>query len=460
MIWKDLPSEETPISSSNLNKISDAIQYEEPTNGQELWLKKSKNLSPKEKTTTTNEKLGCHLKSGVTYSMSFDWSGSGMNIKENDNSGTTLRTIYGGTHITTTITPTQDCDVFINSWGVTEYPHNIMINEGSTALPYEPYDNSEILTKQDNSYNKFTDTVNVGVDSNSAGLWVEASKNMFDKYSMIYSDRAFLQFDTSSTKISDYGGTGTYILVIKLSEGKTYTISKRAGGRFRAGFTTTSTPRIDVNGVITSRLSNNDTGTSITFTVPTGSPYFVCNFYSSDQTLDVNVGYENILNSIQIEEGPTATQYEPYVVPNIKVFNNGQYETIVRKNVYSTEETIVGEFMGKTLYRKVISFGALPNNSGKSVAHGITNIDRVVDLKFIAQRGNDQSAGNFEALNISNSGNASSLGFNCYFNATNINIATNSDRSAYIGFLTVEYTKTTGGATLMSMLPPSNNEEE
>lgn len=456
----DFVNNTTPaLNGRNLNKLQDniedaieevenapiAVQYEQPTNGQELWLKKSKNLSPKEKTTTTNEKLGCHLKSGVTYSMSFDWSGSGMNIKENDNSGTTLRTIYGGTHITTTITPTQDCDVFINSWGVTEYPHNIMINEGSTALPYEPYDNSEILTKQDNSYNKFTDTVNVGVDSNNAGLWVETSKNLFNKNN-VSKLNAYFNEGTPTITSSD----ANRLLYIPCKPNTTYSITiSNATGTYSIGYTS----QVPAIGVSVSGVSN----TLKTITTDPNAKYLVLRYF---QTVQATITEQQALDSIQIENGSTATSYEPYVEPNIKVFNNGQYETIVRKNVYSTEETIVGEFMGKTLYRKVISFGALPNNSGKSVAHGITNIDRVVDLKFIAQRGNDQSAGNFEALNISNSGNASSLGFNCYFNATNINIATNSDRSAYIGFLTVEYTKTTGGATLMSMLPPSNNEEE
>lgn len=176
------------------------------------------------------------------------------------------------------------------------------------------------------------------------------TKNMFDKNSMVYSNHVYLPLDTNSTQIRNYGGTGTYILLIKLEETKTYTISKRAGGRFRAGFTNTSTPVFDTNNVITLRLPNNDTGTSMTFTVPTGSPYFVCNFFSADQTADANIGYENMLNSIQIEEGTTATTYSPY-------------QNLTGEEHYSTEEIIIGKWInGKTLYRKVITT-TLPNGS-------------------------------------------------------------------------------------------------
>lgn len=49
-----------------------------------------------------------------------------------------------------------------------------------------------------------------------------------------------------------------------------------------------------------------------------------------------------------------------------------------QKNIYSTKEQVVGKWIdGKTLYRKVINFGVLPNATTKSVAHGLSNISFV-----------------------------------------------------------------------------------
>ena len=180
------------------------------------------------------------------------------------------------------------------------------------------------------------------------------SKNMFDKNTMVYSTNAYLPYDTSNTQLK-YINNLAGVLVIKLNEGKTYTISKIAGGRFRGGFTNTPTPVLDTNNVITSRVNNNDTGTSITFTVPTNNPYFVCNFYSADQTADVNAGYSNILNSIQVEEGTSATTYFPYQKLD------GNYD-------YINDRTMINKFttIGATTGKYLSSDGNEVINSGFS----------------------------------------------------------------------------------------------
>ena len=59
---------------------------------------------------------------------------------------------------------------------------------------------------------------------------------------------------------------------------------------------------------------------------------------------------------------------------------------------YSTSETIVGKWIdGKTLYRKVIDTGALPNATTKSVAHNISNVSRFVKLYGYAYTSNGQT---------------------------------------------------------------------
>ena len=56
---------------------------------------------------------------------------------------------------------------------------------------------------------------------------------------------------------------------------------------------------------------------------------------------------------------------------------------------YSTAEVDTGRkwIDGKTIYKKTINFGALPNNTTKSVAHGITGITYVIGAKGFADNG-------------------------------------------------------------------------
>lgn len=51
---------------------------------------------------------------------------------------------------------------------------------------------------------------------------------------------------------------------------------------------------------------------------------------------------------------------------------------------YSATETVIGTWLGQTLYRKVIDTGTLPNNSEKRVADGITGNIQVVHLFGVA----------------------------------------------------------------------------
>lgn len=58
----------------------------------------------------------------------------------------------------------------------------------------------------------------------------------------------------------------------------------------------------------------------------------------------------------------------------------------VRGGNYSTSETFTGKYWidGKEIYRKVINFGALPNNTTKLVSHGISNIGSIINLHGVA----------------------------------------------------------------------------
>lgn len=93
---------------------------------------------------------------------------------------------------------------------------------------------------------------------------------------------------------------------------------------------------------------------------------------------------------------------------------------------------------GKTIYKKTINFGTLPNNTTKRVLHGISNIDRVVKVE---QSISNAPSGAFHGFIFISSGNAANTQFNFWGTDTEICVTTTSDRSAQTAYITLYYTK-------------------
>ena len=128
---------------------------------------------------------------------------------------------------------------------------------------------------------------------------------------------------------------------------------------------------------------------------------------------------------------------EPYLsAENLNQMQSNIEDAI--KDVYSTEETIIGTWLGKPLYRKTVNIGALPNATAKNVAHNITNIDYIVRFYGTAM----SAAKHTLPLPHVNTGNIS-YGVLLQVGKTNVEIETGYNRSDYSGYVTIEYTKTT-----------------
>ena len=115
------------------------------------------------------------------------------------------------------------------------------------------------------------------------------------------------------------------------------------------------------------------------------------------------------------------------------------WEEVDDPNEYSTTEKRVGTFMGKPLYRKIIDFGALPNNTDKSVALGISNLELIITMNGVANK----PGGN--KMPIPTVSSTLSGMIYIYVDASlNLHIVTGEDRSSYTKtYITIEYTKTT-----------------
>ena len=118
------------------------------------------------------------------------------------------------------------------------------------------------------------------------------------------------------------------------------------------------------------------------------------------------------------------------------VAGSGEYVPSGDKAVhYSTEEEVIGTWLGETLYRKVIDLGNLPNNSSKAVAHGISNFKTPIQASGYMTNGTDSTLIPFCTVGNMN------YQIGLEFNSTNVVVYTGMDRSAFTGVIFLEYTK-------------------
>lgn len=159
--------------------------------------------------------------------------------------------------------------------------------------------------------------------------------NLFDK------DNAnILNANIGNNKVTASDNAKT--LYISCKANTTYTISRKAGARFRVGYTSTlPAPNVSVDEIIT-----DETASSITITTNSTAQYLVVYYYlSGTDTLTET----EIRNSIKIEQGSTATPYSPYGQGVIT-------EKVVNKNLFDV-----------TGFEQQLVAGKIINDSGAEV---------------------------------------------------------------------------------------------
>lgn len=90
---------------------------------------------------------------------------------------------------------------------------------------------------------------------------------------------------------------------------------------------------------------------------------------------------------------------------------------------------------GKTIYRKAINFGALPNTTTKSVAHGIANLN-LADGAYLKVEGMVTTGSAATPIGLTANLTAFSI------DATNIDVTTGADLTGSALVVFLEYTKT------------------
>lgn len=110
------------------------------------------------------------------------------------------------------------------------------------------------------------------------------------------------------------------------------------------------------------------------------------------------------------------------------------------KEKYSMDEQIVGTWIDdRPVYQKTVDFGQLPTNTSKTVPHGVTNMDVLVDLSATSY---NPTTG--DRILIPSYTNAQ-YGSNCFVNNTDVVISTGTaSRADYTRtYVTIKYTKIT-----------------
>lgn len=109
-----------------------------------------------------------------------------------------------------------------------------------------------------------------------------------------------------------------------------------------------------------------------------------------------------------------------------------------QSNLFNTSEVIIGRWLdGSILYRKVVDFGALPNNTTKTVAHNISNLARVVNLYGMAYA----TASGWIPINYITPAGLQYAVATSITAAGNVSITTGEDKSTYTDTkVIIEYT--------------------
>lgn len=110
--------------------------------------------------------------------------------------------------------------------------------------------------------------------------------------------------------------------------------------------------------------------------------------------------------------------------------------------VYGTTKSSNATY--RPVLRKVIDFGALPNNTTKSVAHGISTNENFSFVNIYATATDPGASTVTESLPIPYASSTAANNIEINVDATNINITTGSDRTAFTRcFVVLEWIQTT-----------------
>lgn len=250
-----------------------------------------------------------------------------------------MTALESGTATPTTITLTETTliaiQLYANAAGqiFNNLEFTVQIETGSTATSYEPYvggvpsPNPDYPQAVQVVTGEQTVTITDGA-SESQSFEINLGKNLFDK-----NNANVIQGWINATNGAITETTNDRTIYIECQANTTYTITRAAttaNNRFRCG-TASSLPTTGVAGAVKD-IYNPDNGTSsdsnFTYTTNSTASYLVIQIYTTQNT---EITWEDMLNTIQIETGSTATSYAEYFTP-IELCKIGSYQDYIYKS--------------------------------------------------------------------------------------------------------------------------------
>lgn len=153
---------------------------------------------------------------------------------------------------------------------------------------------------------------------------------------------------------------------------------------------------------------------------------------------NLNQMQDNIEEAIpEVVDNLTSTSTSKALSANQGKELKGQIDDI---GAYSTSEIIIGTYMDKPLYRKVVNIGSLPNNKTQTYNHNISNMEMLTYYDLIWYDSTDNRF--FKAPRIDNL----EVFVKCAISTTNIEIIAkglNWSNRTQNAKVVLEYTKTT-----------------
>lgn len=245
--------------------------------------------------------LNVPLESG-TYTFSYtnkNVARYNLSLRYEDN---TTGTIYGSTNSPKTFTLSQKATIYglstdNNTTGTSfDYEDYLMIEKGSTATDYVAHKEQTFPLTLPNGMEL------AGIGDYQDEIRKSTGKNLFDK-----DNTNILNAYINATNSTIVSHSNSRTLYIPIKPSTTYTISKILSKRFIV----VSTIDIPANNIVGTNIVNDNSATNLTITTGVNDKYLAVFYYlSGTDTLTE----QQVLDSIMIEEGSQATDYEPYGV--------------------------------------------------------------------------------------------------------------------------------------------------
>lgn len=159
-----------------------------------------------------------------------------------------------------------------------------------------------------------------GEGGESADYEINLGKNLFDKSNP--------NVIVGTVEAGGYNASGSNkSFYLECESNTTYTVQKRNDGDTNR-FVVATANTIPVQGTAMSGLTQKNNDSSITITTGNDAKYIVCTFY---RTTEATLTEQELIDSIQVEVGSTATSYAPYFEP-IELCKIGDYQDYIYRD--------------------------------------------------------------------------------------------------------------------------------